>query len=176
MEKSIHETQIEIDEKFKSLVVADKNQLMIISKKNEQLTKMFDELKLAKKNMKLLDKMIENHRSERLLLEERKKLVVDNPELFGAEDPVKSSLEWWNGDDEQSKIIDVYTEKVAEFKKSSETISNLISLAQSTLSRILEIPKKVETAKPKETEKEEKSASAGSKYDVIIDSTKSKNF
>ena len=163
MEKSIYETQIEIDEKFKSLVVADKNQLMIISKKNEQLTKMFDELKLAKKNMKLLDKMIENHRSERILLEERKKLVDDNPELFGSEDPVKSSFEWWNGDDEQSKIINVYTEKRADYEKSSENISNLISLAQSTLLRIMEIPKKVEAAKPKEVEKEKKSASAASK-------------
>jgi len=154
MDKSIYETQKEIDEKFKSLVVADKNQLMIISKKNEQLTKMFEELSLAKKNMELLQKMIENHRSERRLMEERKKLVLDNPDLFNSEDPVKSSLEWWNGDDEPSKIIDLYTEKFTEFEKSSETINNLIILTQSTLLRILEIPNKVEAEKP---------ASAGAK-------------
>ncbi|CBY21820.1 unnamed protein product [Oikopleura dioica] len=154
MDKSIYETQKEIDEKFKSLVVADKNQLMIISKKNEQLTKMFEELSLAKKNMELLQKMIENHRSERRLIEERKKLVLDNPDLFNSEDPVKSSLEWWNGDDEPSKIIDLYTEKFTEFEKSSETINNLIILTQSTLLRILEIPNKVEA---------EKTASAGAK-------------
>ena len=158
MEKSIYETKIEIDGKFKSLVVADKNQLMIISKKNEQLTKMFDELKLAKKNMKLFNKMIENHRSERKLKEERQKLVFDNPDLFDSEDPVKSFL-----DDDQSKIIVLYTEKLAELDKSSETISNLISLAQSTLLRIMEIPKKVEAAEPKEVEKEKQSASSVSK-------------
>lgn len=141
MEKSIYETQKEIDEKFKSLVVADKNQLMIISKKNEQLTKMFEELSLAKKNMKLLDKMIKNHRSEMKLIEERQKLAMDNPDLFDSDDPVKSSLEWWNGDDEPSKIIDLYTAKLAEHEKISENISNLISLTQSTLLRILDISK-----------------------------------
>ena len=142
MAKSIEETQKEIDEKFKSLLITDKNQLMIISKKSEQLAKLHEEIQSSKKEISLLTQMITNYENEEQIKKERKKLIEENKVLFV---PSISSLVLVENDLENEKIIEIYKEKLVKLRESSQNIENVVILTQTSLLRLLEIPKKVET-------------------------------
>merc|ERR1712035_160287 len=132
MARSIEETQKEIDEKFKSLLITDKNQLMIISKKSEQLAKLHEEIQSSKKEISLLKQMIANYEKEEQIKKERKKLIEENKVLFV---PSISSLVLVENDLENEKIIEIYKEKLVKLRESSQNIENVVILTQTSLLR-----------------------------------------
>ncbi|CAG5106061.1 Oidioi.mRNA.OKI2018_I69.chr1.g2665.t1.cds [Oikopleura dioica] len=104
--------------------------------------------------------MIANYENEEQIKKERKKLIEENKVLFV---PSISSLVLVENASENEKIIEIYKEKLVKLRESSQNIENVIILTQTSLLRLLEIPKKVEAVAKEQMAEKQKSSSEGLK-------------